>query len=151
MTETDREAFDRFPRGRLSLKWDRRQVLTAFVTELRVMADERRGGSAYRLSDLGTLPDDIVELLTPTLAPLCTFVERHGFVCGYPRFGKRPVRLFSVASPAKPAFACFDGRTPLGAIARRLQNELGWESARAFAYVRGLFLHLVTLGFCLPK
>jgi hypothetical protein len=45
----------------------------------------------------------------------------------------------------------FDGRTPLREIAEGVRAVSGWEPERAFAYVRGVFLHLVTLGVCVPK
>lgn len=151
MTGVDSDAFDTFPRGRLSLKWDRRKVLSMFATELRVLADARHGGSAYKLSDLGNLPDDLLELMTPVIVPGCTITERQELMWGGFARSTRRVRLFSAASPARRVCESFDGRTPLGVIGRRLAEETGWEPTRAFAYTRGVFLHLVTLGFSLPR
>lgn len=151
MTFGDPDGFEGFPRGRLSLRWDRRRILSVLASEVRILADENRWGATRRLADLGSLPDDLLELLTPTVVPDGEIAESDGFVWGRLPPARKQTRLFRAGSPAASAFEGFDGHTQLAATARRLAEELGWESSRAFAYVRGLFLHLVTLGFCRPK
>lgn len=47
--------------------------------------------------------------------------------------------------------ARFDGRATLGEIAHQVACELAWDEAYAFAYVRGIFLQLVSTGLYLPK
>lgn len=132
MTHRDSEAFESFPRRRLAFKWGRRQVLSLLSTELHVRADRVRGGSAFKLPDLGCLPDELLELMTPVIVADCT-------------------RTVSPTSPATRVLTYFDGETPLHAIARSVAEEFGWPASRAFAYVRGVFLHVVTEGICVPK
>ena len=36
-------------------------------------------------------------------------------------------------------------------IAREIAVDYRWEPTRAFVYVRGVFLHLITEGMCWPK
>ena len=151
MTDPSQDAFEAFPRQRLALKWSRRQLLAALSTERRVVSAQRRGGTAYKLPDLGTLPDDLLELLTPVVVAGSRIVEDQGAFWGTPGAGGPRVRLFSAASVAASALAHFDGSAPLGVIAARLAGQTGWDPYRSFAYTRGLFLHLVSWGFCLPK
>ena len=122
--------FAAFPRARLTLKWHRRQMLTSLATELRVRSDQSRGGSAMKIPDLGLLPDEILEIMTPRLGS------------DY------------MVEPLDPPFArtvsLIDGQTTLGQIAERLARECSWDRGHAFRYARGVFLHLASQGFCLP-
>jgi hypothetical protein len=36
-------------------------------------------------------------------------------------------------------------------VAGQIAEERGWDDRRSFAYVRGVFLHLVAHGLCLPQ
>lgn len=150
MTKTDPEGFESFPRGRLSLRWDRRQLLSALTSEVRVLFDVHRWGASRRLTDLGEMPDELLELMKPGLADGVQIVNKDGFVWGHLPLGQ-PQKLFSAHSLGAAAFRRFDGQTPLVVIARRLAEEVSWDEARTFACVRGVFLHLVTLGICLPR
>jgi hypothetical protein len=144
------EAFEQFPRKRLTLKLDRRQMLSLFTTELRVASDVACGNVAMKLPDLGTVPDEVIELLKPRRNPECRIVEEDGVICGYCA-GERRVALFSSDAPARSVLKDFDGQVPLWKAGTNLAEATGWDSARAFAYVRGVFLHLVTLGVCFPQ
>lgn len=132
MSDADDPA--RFPRGRLTLAWTRRHVLSSLVTEARVSRDEAAGGTVVKLADLGTMPDEILELQRPLLFGAAT-AERSVIL----RLGE-----------ARQAAARFDGRTTLGEIAHQMAGELGWDEAYAFAYTRGVFLQLVSEGLAAP-
>lgn len=151
MTPGDSDGFESFPRGQLSLRWDRRRLLSVLTSEIRILTEASRWGATRRLADLGSMPDDLLGLLTPALVAESEITERDGSVWGELPPARRPVKLFHAGTPAASVFERFDGQTTLAAIARCLAEDLGWESSRAFAYVRGLFLHLITLGFCIPR
>jgi hypothetical protein len=123
--------FAAFPRRPLTLRWHRRQMLTSLATELRVRSQRRDGGNDMKIADLGTLPDEILELMTPILAPHYA-AEQFG-----PAFSAVIERM--------------DGRSTLREIAGRLAAETGWNADHAFAFTRGVFLHLVSEGNCLPR
>ena len=144
-------AFDQFPRCDLSLRLERRQVLFGVATQLRVRQERSRGKATYRLSELGSLTDEQLAPIAPMTVPGCTFVEHQRFLwADRPASGRR-VRLFPLECPARLAFDRFDGQTLIDTIADDLATETDGDKRRAFAYVRGLFLHLVTLGICVPR
>ena len=129
-----REDFAAFPRARLTLKWNRRQLLASLTTELRVRSEQADGGANFKIPDLGLLPIEMLEIMTPVRVP-----------------GEPIADLFPPASPAARVLTLCDGSRMLGEIARQLSLENGWDSRHALNYARGVFLHLVTLGVCLPK
>jgi hypothetical protein len=144
------ERFEAFPRAPLPLRWQRRQLLRLFTDEVRILLEPGRQGAACRLADLGTLPDEVLGRLTPCLAEGCPLRAQGGALWASPE-GAQPLRLFGAESQARRVVERFDGRTPLREIAEGVRAVSGWEPERAFAYVRGVFLHLVTLGVCVPK
>lgn len=148
-TARDPFAFETFPRGDLQLKIDRRQMFMTAVTAAKVREGRQRGGNAFTLSSLGNLADELLGLLSPTLVPECRIESANGFVWAHVS-GQDPIKLFPSDSPAHAIVTRFDGRTMIEVLARELGADQGWEAAKAFAYVRGLFLHLTVLGVCLP-
>jgi hypothetical protein len=144
------EPFEAFPREPLALRWRRRHLLSLLTDEARILLDPQRRGSACRLADLGTLPDEALELLKPGLAPACRLRREGDAVWADPGLGG-PIRLFATTSPASGLLDRFDGRNRLGEIVAALADERGWPRERALAYARGVFLHLVSLGVCLPS
>lgn len=125
-----RPDFASFPRARLKLQWNRRQLLTSLTTELRVRSERGEGGADLKLPDLGLFPDDLIELLTP--------IVRDGYIPEGENEFRRAVALMMT------------GDLTIAQIARRLEAEIGWDAQRAFQYARGVFLHLVSEGQCLP-
>ena len=144
-------AFDQFPRCDLSLKLDRRQVLFGVATQFRVRQERSRGKATYRLSELGSLTDEQVAPIAPMMVPGLALLEHQRFLWADHPSPKRRVRLFPLESPARLAFDRFDGQTLIDTIAGDLAVATGGDKPHAFAYVRGLFLHLVTLGICVPR
>ncbi len=84
-----------------------------------------------RIADLGTLPDEILELMTPILAP---------------HYAAEPLGAELAA-----VVRAIDGRSTMRQVADRLAAEAGWDGVHAFGYARGVFLHLVSGGHCLPR
>jgi len=143
--------FEEFPRSSLKFKFNRRQFFSTLAGEVQVHKGQTQGGSAYKLPQLGSLPDEQLACYIPMVVPDCTISVKEGFVWGQPPALGQMVKLFPTEPPALLAFNRFNGLTPLGAVGHRLAQEMGWERERGFAYARGLFLHLITLGVCLPK
>lgn len=150
MTERDPYAFETFPHGDLLLPIGRRQALLTAVTESRVREGQQQGGNAFKLASLGSLPDELIALLTPRLAAGCTIRDDGRFVVADIE-GRDPVALFPIGLPASQVVARFDGRTMVESIAATLAAEQEWDHERALRYVRGVFLHLITLGVCWPS
>lgn len=121
--------FAGFPRQRLALHWNRRQMLTLLGTEVRLRS-QTGGAGRLKIPDLGTFPDDILELMTPRLASWYV--------------------LDSFPPPFATAVALMQHGHTLHAVAEQLRISTGWEGKHAFRYVRGVFLHLVSRGLCLP-
>ena len=151
MTERHTYAFETFPRGDLTIKIDRRQALLTVATQLKVRERQSRGEAAYRLSALGSLADERLAVVSPVPVPGCAIAEQDGFVWAHVPGVERPTKLFPVESAARSVFNRFDGRTMLEVVARHLSAEVHWDDAKAFAYVRGVFLYLTELGVCLPN
>lgn len=150
MTAADLEPFEHYPRGPLQLRWARRDLFAGLVAQVRVLAEPAQRGEAHRLAELGTLPDETLGGLRPGLAIGWSTGVEQGHVRASDAEG-RGVALFEAGSPAHVALSGFDGCTPLHEAAQVLAASLGWEPAHAFAYARGVFLHLVSLGVCTPR
>lgn len=146
----EKYAFEKFPRRKLNLGVTRRQLWSALTLELEVYGGKVDGGTAYRLADLGELPDEQLAEVVPEVVPGCEIAVRDGFVWARPSAARKPIQLFPLDSPALTAFNLFNGLTPLGEAGAQLAQRLGWDEARSFAYARGLFLCLVTTGICQP-
>ena len=110
MPERDLFAFDTFPRGDLSLRIGRRQVLLTAVTESKVRDTHNSGGNTFRLSALGSMPDELLALITPRPVAGCELGEKEGFFVARLPGTNRPVRLFPTDCPA--------GRSMPGSMAR---------------------------------
>jgi hypothetical protein len=146
----EKYAFEKFPRRPLVSGVTRRRLWSALTTEFLVYSGKGRGGTACKLADLGELPDEQLAEVVPEVVPGCEIAVRGGFAWGRPPLAGRPIELFPLDSPALTAFNLFNGLTPLGEAGVRLAQASGWDEARSFAYVRGLFLCLVMAGICRP-
>ncbi len=142
--------FCQFPRRDLTFRLTRRGLLQQCAREMEVLGGEARGGHGYALAQLGSLPDDALYLLIPGMIPGSQISVAEGYVWGQPPDAAQPYPLFALDAAALAVFNGMNGRTPLQAIAADLSLDTGWELAQAFAYTRGLFLHLVQMRVCLP-
>jgi hypothetical protein len=143
--------FEQFPRGRLPLGITRDQLWSLIQIELEVSDGLREGGAAFKLADLGEWPDEKLALVIPFVIPGCTIFIKGSLVCATPPKSRQTIQLFPLASPAAQAFNAFNGINLLAEIASTLAKSNAWDDEHAFAYCRGLFLSLVTLGICQPK
>lgn len=143
-------AFDQFPRGEIHIATPRRRLLSAIMAEVHVYNKKSEGHVGKKLSDLGSWTDEDLLCVTPIFTPGSKFEQKGGFMYGTASSG-REILLFSAASPAMAVFQLFDGVNTLTEIADTLSIKTGWDEEKTFAYTRGVFLSLVTIGLCQPK
>jgi hypothetical protein len=143
--------FEQFPRRRLPLGITRDKLWSVIQIELEVSDGLRDGGVAFKLADLGEWPDEKLALIIPLVIPGCKIFIKHNFAYATPPKSHQSIQLFPLSSPAAQAFNTFDGINLLAEIASTVARTNTWDDDHAFAYCRGLFLSLVTLGICQPK
>lgn len=119
--------FANYPRQRLRLRWQRRDLLTSLLTEMRLRSD--RSGGGVRIPDLGLYPDELIELLTPSVRG---------------EFKPQGDRDYVTA------VELMNGERTIEQVAAELEHRLRWDRQHAFQYARGVFLDLVSRGKCLP-
>ena len=143
--------FITFPRRDLVFQLTRRGLFQQAALELAVSKGEQRGGVGHSLSRLGSLPDADLAGLVPGIIPGSRITVAKGWVWGQSPEMTQPYRLFTPDPATLCAFNGLNGRTSLQTIADQLSTTMSWEMAHAFAFSRGLFLHLVQLRLCLPQ
>jgi hypothetical protein len=143
--------FDKFPRADLRFPISRRQFWKSIFANWEVFRGKGRGGQAFTLASLGSLPDEQLGTFRPVMVPGCRLSMHDDFVWGQPPTAQRPHKLFPPDSPALTAFNLFNGRLTLGEVSRRMAEQMHWEPAYSFAYTRGVFLTLVQAGICQPQ
>ena len=142
--------FASFPRSELRMAIDRRGVFRHVLTELQVANGRGAGGHAFRLADLGTVADSELSGIRPTLKDGCAVEHDGGMLLWcFASTGYRQ-RLCRADALTTAAVRAFDGTASLGTIAEQLSGQTGHDTDFTFAYLRGFFLHLVTVGVCLP-
>lgn len=151
MADDEDYPFEQFRRGELPIKLPRTALLSALLNEISVASGEAKGGLGLKLTGLGSRPDEGLYGLVPFILPGSQVHIAGRFVLGKPPGGERPYRLFSVDSPALVVYNLMNGENALAEIADSLRRHTGWDEARSFAYVRGVFLSLVTIGMAQPK
>jgi hypothetical protein len=144
------EAFELFPRRALHLAHSRRQFLNLLRLELAIAEGRAVNGSAYKLPQLGLLADEQLAGVRPVIVAEAGITVGDGVIYGRlpDRAGVRP--LFALHTMTALAFNGMNGRNTLGEIAADLALAAGWPPPRAFAFARGLFLHLVEQRVAMP-
>jgi len=152
MADPDEEfPFEQFGRGELPINLPRRSFFSGLLDEISVYNGEMIGGVGLKLTELGSRPDEELYGIIPLILPGSQVHIEHPFVVGKAPDGDRSYRLFTVSSPALVVFNLMNGENALSEIADGLRRHTGWDEVRSFAYVRGVFLSLVTIGMARPK
>lgn len=151
MVDEEDFPFEQFGRHALPIQLPRQSLLSALLNEISVHSGEARGGEGRRLTELGSRPDEELYGVVPLILPGSQVHIEGRVVLGKPPAGERTYRLFSVQSPALVAYNLMNGENALAEIADSLRQHTGWDEAHSFAYVRGVFLSLVTIGMAQPK
>ncbi len=148
---TEYAYFVGYPRRDLMFKLSRRGLLQTITQEYKVAEGKAQGGKEYKLSQLGSLPDAQLANLIPHIISGCRITSDDDSVWGQLQDNSQPKRLFSIEPATLFAFNLMNGRYTLHNISLCLAEEMEWPQEQAFAFVRGLFLHLVQLRFCVPQ
>ncbi len=139
-----------YPRTDLSFVCSRRNFFRALLQEVVVTIKTAKGGQSFRLSQLGSMSDDQLAQIIPTMNPAYEIFVEEGYLWTRHKQTEKRHQEFSLNEENKQVFNRFNGRNTLGEIARQLNHDLGWEKTKAFAHARGLFLSLVDHLACLP-
>ena len=148
---TEYAYFQEFPRRDLMFKLSRRQLLQTISLEYKVGEGKAQGGKEYKLSQLGSLSNAQLTNLIPHIISGCQIISHENSVWGQLPDSSQPKRLFLSEPATLFAFNLINGRHNLHDISICLAEEMQWPQEQAFAFARGLFLHLVQLRFCVPQ
>lgn len=143
--------FEHFPRRDLSFKMSRRGLWQTAVLEMEVYEGQAQGGAGYKLANLGSLPDAAIAQIIPLVLPNCRITVADEVVYGQLPGTAHTITLFPCELATLCAFNQMNGRIPLDEIGRYVAAEMEWLPERAFAFVRGVFLHLVQVRVCVPQ
>lgn len=152
MKKQSRENSIKHPRRDLPFTCSRRTFFRALFQEAAVIRGSLKGKPGFRLSELGSLPDDELAQVKPMVHPQYEIFTDEGNVWARYKLKERaPLKLFSTEERENLVpFTMFDGQHTLGEISSHLAQEMGWTQVRALAHVRDLFLSLVTPMICVP-
>jgi hypothetical protein len=128
----------------------RRQFWLALLQEIAVIRGTFKGGEAYRLSELDSLPDQQLAQIKPIVHPDCQIMIDQGHVWSKFSDIEVPLKLFAIKQENLTVFNMFNGQHALDEIGERLSQEMAWEPARGFAHAKDLFLSLARLLVCMP-
>lgn len=143
--------FDKFPRHELAFPIRRRDLLPALARELIVLSQATKGRLAFRLSELGSLPDEQLAVIVPVLNPAFEVYVEHDHLWARDEQTGSRFEEFPVVNENTLTFSMFDGTRNLGEIGKRVALEMGWDEAKGFAHARGLFLSLASHLVCVPQ
>lgn len=138
----------------LTFPCSRRRFLPMLVREAMVTLGMFRGRPGFRLSDLGSLPEDRLASIRPIVNPGFEIRTEDRTVVAQNKQTGAVVKLFSTDDvEALGAFNLFDGRHTLGEVGEQLAEEPAWKggAAEAFSFARDLFLSLAGKLVCVPK
>jgi hypothetical protein len=142
--------FEQFPRGEIEVATPRRRFLSAIMAEVHVYNTKTSGHVGKKLSDLGSRTDEDLFCVSPVITSGSKIEQKDGYLRGTAP-GGRAIILFQTTSTAMTVFSLFDGVNTLVEIADTLSTQTRWNEEKSFAYTRGVFLSLVTIGLCHPK
>lgn len=143
--------FENFPRRELPFAVSRRELFSALMREAQILTQATQGIQPFRLAELGTLTDQQLAGVMPTLNPDFEIYQEEGFVCAREIKTGRVYQEFIFQKENTFTFSLFTGEMRLDEIGKRVAKEMGWEEAKGFAHARGLFLSLVSHLVCLPN
>jgi hypothetical protein len=140
------------PQSRLNLRLSRREFLLSAFQEYQVAKGRQEtNGIAFRLSELGSWPDEQLGQLRPRWKPEIEIVQDGTYICFRFPSGGQPTRMFDCRSLEAEVFNLFNGDFTIDWITQWLCSKMTWEREQAFVFVRGLFFQLVELRVCVPK
>jgi hypothetical protein len=139
------------PRRDLPFTCSRRGFWRALLNEALVFSDSLKGTPPFKLSELGSLPDNQLAQIKPIVSPDYRIFVDQGRVRGRGKKTGVVLKLFPIAKQNLLVFNLFDGKHDLGQIGERVSQEMGWDEAKGFAHTRDLFLSLARRLVCVPQ
>lgn len=141
--------FSRYPYQELDVCIPRRDLVQQVVEQLHIISHAERSASAFKLSDLGLMELGKIKNLVPAILHPYHVVVRDSAICIQERKNKW-VELCAADEYASAALNLFDGKKSIAIISRRLAKTTTMDESQCTAYIRGLFLTLVSCGVCQP-
>ena len=141
--------FTRFPYQELEVRIPRRDLMQQVAEQLHIFSQAERARSAFKLSDLGLMEFQLLKNLVPIIIPPYQVTVMNGVL--YMQEGNREkIELCSTDEFTSAALHMFDGKKSIADIALYLAKTTDLTADQCDAYVRGLFLTLVSRGICRP-
>jgi len=138
-------------RHNLDFSLSRRAFFPALLREAWVLSGTLKGKPAFTFSELGDLPDNQLAGLIPMILPtVAVYIDGERVVGRYKRTGTE-IELFPAEKENVLALNQFNGKATLATAGSRLAQQMGWDEAQGFAYVKDLFLSLVGHLVCVPR
>jgi hypothetical protein len=129
---------------------NRRKFLRGLMGNAVVMWDEISGIPQLNMAELPELPAETLGQIKPLiLAEVKISVGENDVKACLPQ-GDRELELFPIEPANLFVFNLFNGILCLDDIAAKLADFMDWSKDMSLAHTRGLFLHLVHLGICVP-
>lgn len=142
--------FINYPYKELEIKVPRRLLLQLAIQELHIFSQPQRQDAAFKLSMLGEMEIKKIKTLVPVfIKPFKVFVL-NGIVSIRDN-NKEIVGLCKADELSSLAIKLIDGKKDIAEIAGHLSQLNGTPIEKCTAYVRGLFLTLVSFGICIPN
>lgn len=138
----------------LAFSCSRRRFLPMLLREAIVTAGMLRGRPGFRLSDLGSLPDEQLATIRPVVNPAYEIRTENRVVSARDRRTGTALELFSLEDVATVAlFNLFDGQHTLAEAGEQLAQALALDEGprQGFSLARDLFLSLAGKLVCVPK
>jgi hypothetical protein len=141
--------FIHFPYGELDVRIPRRDLVQLVTQQLHIFSQAERASSALKLSDLGLMEFPQLSTLIPFIIPPNKVKVRNDAI--WVQEGQQAqTQLCGADEYTSAALELFNGKKSIADIARDLAQTTPLKAVQCDAYVRGLFLTLVSCGICRP-
>jgi len=147
----ENELFVEFPFRKLILKIHRRDMLHSLLKHVSGTLSQVNQKYTFQIEDLGILPLESIQKITPALYPGCEFKSDDKFVFGQAPRHTEFVKLFPKESAAHKMFQLFNKDLSIHELSFSMRKRFPMDENKSLLFVRGLFLFLTELGFAYPK
>lgn len=142
--------FINYPYKELEVKVPRRLLFQLAIQELHIFSQPERQDTAFKLSTLGELELGKIKTLVPVIIRPFKVIVLNGAI-NILDDKNQSIELCPADEHSNLAIKLMDGKKDIAEIAGLLSRRTGLSEDKCSAYVRGLFLTLVSFGVCMPK
>lgn len=135
------------PRGPVA---SRRLFLKSLVGQASVLLDEISGRPQLRLADLPQLSDEMLGEIKPLIIEGFEITVDDEYILARKPGQDEDVKLIATDRASLYVFNLFNGIWPIAEIASHLAEFMSWNEETSLGFTKELFLHLVSLGVCVP-